>query len=83
MPLYMYHEPKHVPRLTSYDGCFQECGTYISLRGPQVMKSLLPITRCLVGGHGSDPDGERGRALALNQLLELVQVNVLLGIILT
>ena len=38
----------------------------------QVMKATLPITRCLVGG--SDADMEEATALALNQLLELVQV---------
>ncbi|CAM9275025.1 unnamed protein product [Scytosiphon promiscuus] len=43
-------------------------------RALKVMKALLPITRCLVRGHGSGPDEEGRTALALNQLLELVQV---------
>lgn len=41
------------------------------------MKAALPITRCLVGGSDrkSDEDSEGATALALNQLLELVQVS--------
>lgn len=40
------------------------------------MKAALPITRCLVGGSNgrNDADSEGATALALNQLLELVQV---------
>ena len=40
------------------------------------MKAALPITRCLVGGSDgkSDESSKEATALALNQLLELVQV---------
>lgn len=42
----------------------------------QVMKAVLPIMRCLSGGPRSESDEEGATSLALNQLLELVQVNV-------
>ncbi|CAM9310036.1 unnamed protein product [Ectocarpus fasciculatus] len=40
----------------------------------KVMKATFPITRCLVGGSHGDLDADEATALALNQLLELVQV---------
>ncbi|CBJ27259.1 flagellar associated protein [Ectocarpus siliculosus] len=40
----------------------------------KVMKATFPITRCLVGGSHGDLDADEAIVVALNQLLELVQV---------
>lgn len=40
------------------------------------MKATFPITRCLVGDSHGDLDADEATTLALNQLLELVQVRL-------
>lgn len=58
--------------------CFKGSRLYnCNVLGPQVMKATFPITRCLVGGSHGDLDADEATALALNQLLELVQVRLL------